>query len=124
MRRTPEFFAACGDIAGGAVVGVPELGLADAVHQVVDDVDRTRLDECRSRRVLVVRVQWHAGDMAAPAEIGEPVGVAGGGDDLVAVGEQGRHETRTDISGGAGDQDAQVFTVRCDPRSAGGNRCD
>ena len=53
-----------GDVGGGRVVGVAEVGLADAVHQVVDDVDRSRLGECRLRRRRVVRVQRDGGDVA------------------------------------------------------------
>ena len=57
MRRTPAVLCGVGDIGRGAVVGVAEVGLADAVHQVVDDVDRPRLGERCPRRRRVVRVQ-------------------------------------------------------------------
>ena len=50
MRRTPAVLGGLGDVGRGRVVGVTEVGLADAVHQVVDDVDRSRLGECRLRR--------------------------------------------------------------------------
>ena len=41
-----------------------------------------------------------------PAEVGKPVGVSRGGDDVVALIEQRTDEPRADITGGAGNQDS------------------
>ena len=49
MRPHAGLLRGLGDIGRGRVVGVTEVGLADAVHEVVDDVDRPRVGERRSR---------------------------------------------------------------------------
>jgi len=95
-----------GDDGGGAVVGVAIIRLADAVHQVVDDVDRTGIGERLLGGGVVVRVQRDSGDFVTPAEVGQPVGVSAGGDDVVAYVEQGTDKPRADIAGGAGNQDS------------------
>jgi hypothetical protein len=42
--------------------------------------------------------------VAVPAEVGQSAGISRGGDDVVALIEQGGDEPRADIAGGAGDQ--------------------
>jgi hypothetical protein len=83
----PRVFRRVGDIGSGTVVGVAEVGLADAVHQVVDDVDRTVGERLLGRR-FVARVQRDSGDLVMPTEVGQSVRVSGGGDDIVARDEQ------------------------------------
>ena len=62
-------------VGRGAVVGLAEAGLTDAVHQVVDDVDRSRVGERRLRRLRVVRVQRDRRDAVMPTEVGQPRGL-------------------------------------------------
>ena len=100
--------AAFADDGRGAVVGLTEARLPDAVHQVIHDVDRPGGVECVARRFRVVRVQRNAGDLVVPAEIGQSVGVSGGGYDVVPVLEESCDEPRTDIAGRAGDEDPRV----------------
>ncbi len=61
------------------------------------------------RRRRVVRVQCDGRDVAVPAEIGQPLDVARGGDDFVALGQQFGDEPGSDIAGGPGDQNSHWF---------------
>src|SRR6202022_828985 len=64
---------------------------------------------CPGQRVLgrrfVARVQRDAGDIAVPAEFGQPIRITCGGGDVVALGKQGGDEPGTYIAGSTGNQD-------------------
>ena len=79
---------------GGTVVGITEVRLADAVHQVIDHIDGSGLGQGVLRRRFVVRVQCDAGDVVVPAEFGQPVRISGGGDDVDSPHRAGRVTSR------------------------------
>ena len=88
------------------LLAIAKPGLADRMHQVVDDVDGSGRGERRAHRRRIVGIQGDPGDLVMPAEAREPTGIARGGDDLVPVLEQLRGEPRADIAGGAGYQNS------------------
>ena len=96
---------------GGPVVGITETGLPDAVHEVVDDVDGAGIRERGLGGHPVAGVERHRGDVVVPAESLESDGLAGGGNDLVALGAQRRDESRSHVAGGSRDEDPHCFTV-------------
>src|SRR5690606_19723353 len=98
-----------GDGGRGPVVGGPETGLADAVHQVVHDVDRAVVGERVPGPLRVVGVQCDAVDPVSPAESLQADRVSGCGDDLVSLVQEGTDQPRADVAGGAGHQDPHVF---------------
>src|SRR5262249_37672025 len=76
------------DIGSGEIVSVAEVRLADAVHKVVEDIDRTGVGERLLGRGFIVRVQHYSGDLVMPAEVGQSVRISGAGNDIVACVEQ------------------------------------
>ncbi len=104
--RIPRGF---GDVRGGGVIAIAKPGLADRMHEVVDDVDGSGRGERRVHRRRIVGIQGDPGDLVMPAEAREPTGIACGGDDLVPVLEQLRGEPRADIAGGASYQNSRRF---------------
>ena len=95
-----------GDVRGGGVIAIAKPGLADRMHEVVDDVDGSGRGERRAHRRRIVGIQGDPGDLVMPAEAREPTGIARGGNDLVPFLEQLRGERLTDIAGGAGYQNS------------------
>ncbi len=91
MRLTSGVLGGSSDVLGGPVVGAPEVGLSDAVDEVVDDVDGARHLEGAGDRLLVRRVEVHRLHVVEPAEVGEASDVATGDHDLVAVRQQSGH---------------------------------
>ena len=59
-----------------------------------------------------MRVHRDSGDLGMPAEVGQPVGVSGGDDDVVALVEQRTYQSRADIAGCAGNQDSRGSHVK------------
>ena len=98
MRPTPASFAASATFAAAALSRSRKPGLADRMHEVVDDVDGSGRGERRAHRRRIVGIQGDPGDLSCQPKPASLPGIARGGDDLVPVLEQLRGEPRADIA--------------------------
>ena len=89
------------EVAGRGAVGNAETRLTDAVHQVIDHVDRTGNSQARASRFGVGDVELHGRDVVDPPETAEPLGVATGGEHVMAGLEKCGDQPRSDVAGRA-----------------------
>jgi hypothetical protein len=100
-----------GDVAGRGPVGIAEAGLTDRVDQVVDDVDLTGGGERLVNRLGIGGVESHGGDVVKPAHPLKPGRFAGGGQHLMPVRDQCRHQPRSHVTGRARHQNPHTPNV-------------